>query len=94
MGELMVFEVEIHPRVSKAVNKLPKAHYSKFCELLEILKIKAVPAEIFDVVKLKGTGKLDLYRIRFGDFRVIYVVDWENGVIKIHRLERRGKAYK
>jgi len=90
----MTFMVEIHPRVLKAVDKLPKAHYSKFYELLEILKIKAVPREIFDVAKLKGTSELDVYRIKFGDFRIIYAVDWENGVITIHRLERRGKAYK
>ena len=90
----MTFEVMIKKDVKKKLLELPKAHYSKFYELLEILKIEAVPREIFDVVKLKGTGELDLYRIRLGDFRVIYAVDWRKGIIKILRLERRGKAYK
>ncbi|WP_394295120.1 MULTISPECIES: type II toxin-antitoxin system RelE family toxin [Thermococcus] len=35
-----------------------------------------------------------MYRVRLGEYRVIYSVNWEERVILIHRLKRRGEAYK
>lgn len=43
-----------------------------------------------DVIKLKGTN--DMYRLRIGDFRVIFYK--EENAIKVSKIDNRGQAYK
>lgn len=43
------------------------------------------------VVKLKGDD--DLYRIRIGDYRVIYEVNDSKQTLQIMRVRHRGDAY-
>lgn len=50
--------------------------------------IEKLPAG--DVVKLKGTN--DMYRLRIGDFRVIFYK--EGNTIKVSKIDNRGQAYK
>tara|TARA_Y100000310_G_C20645618_1_gene796363 strand:+ start:901 stop:1173 length:273 start_codon:yes stop_codon:yes gene_type:complete len=45
-----------------------------------------------DIKKLKGFSKPSLYRLRVGDFRVIYAVEGES--VKVTNIFRRGKGYK
>lgn len=72
----MTFEVKIKREVVKAVKSLPKANLRKFLELKEALRYEAVPRDRFDIVKIKGSADLDIYRVRIGDYRVIYSVNW------------------
>ena len=52
----------------------------------------AVDARGLDTRKLKGVdGREDLYRLRIGDYRVIYYS--ERKFIKVIRIQRRSKAY-
>ncbi|MEM9540105.1 MAG: type II toxin-antitoxin system RelE/ParE family toxin [Cyanobacteria bacterium P01_E01_bin.42] len=44
------------------------------------------------VVKLKGDD--DLYRIRVGNYRVIYEIDDDEKALLIMRVRHRGDAYK
>ncbi|WP_456443996.1 type II toxin-antitoxin system RelE family toxin [Thermococcus sp.] len=37
---------------------------------------------------------LNAYRLRLGDYRVLYAVDWEDKVVYVVRIEPRGRAYK
>ena len=73
---------------------MPKAHYRRFLEFRDVLEYEPVPREEFDIIKLEGSGDLDLYRVRLGDYRVIYSVNWKDKVIKILKLKPRGEAYK
>ena len=90
----MTYRVRIHRQVEKVLRNLPKAHYKKFLEFVSILGYEAVPRQKFDIIKLEGTGDLDIYRVRIGDYRVIYSVNWRERSIKILRLKVRGSAYK
>jgi len=90
----MGFTVEVHPRVVKAMKSLPPAHYERIHTLLKVLREEPVPAGIYDVKKLKGTGDLALYRVRAGEYRLIYAVDWKRDLVRVLRLESRGRAYK
>jgi mRNA interferase RelE/StbE len=42
----------------------------------------------------KLRGKENVYRIRVGDFRVIYYVDKDKNEVVVFRIRRRGRAYK
>ena len=90
----MTFSIYVSKKALKNIKLLSKSQYAKVYDILNILSIKAVPHELYDVKKLKGTGNFDIYRIRIGDFRMIYSIDWIKGHIKILRFERRGNAYK
>lgn len=88
----MKYSILIHPRVAKKIKELPKAHKARFAELLDTLSQNPIPFKRFDVKKLKG--QKDRYRIRLGDFRVIYEVDKGEKLILILKIERRGRIYK
>ncbi|AIY91042.1 type II toxin-antitoxin system RelE family toxin [Geoglobus acetivorans] len=90
----MTYHVKIYRQVEKVLRNLPKAHYRKFLEFIGILEYEPVPVKNFDITKLEGTGNLDIYRVRLGDYRVIYSVNWRDKVIKILKLKPRGKVYK
>ena len=86
-----MFKVVIHKRVNKKLKNLQKAHLKRFAEVIEILKTNPVPWKKFDVKKIEGEE--DTYRIRIGEFRVIYFIDMANKTIHILKLEKRGKIY-
>ncbi|XWK88682.1 MAG: type II toxin-antitoxin system RelE/ParE family toxin [Phormidium sp.] len=43
------------------------------------------------VVKLKGS---DFYRIRIGDYRVVYIIDDQERIVRIVRVRHRRDAYR
>jgi mRNA-degrading endonuclease RelE of RelBE toxin-antitoxin system len=45
----------------------------------------------YDVKRIKGTT--DWYRIRLGDYRIVYWVDEEKHEVGVHRVDTRGDAY-
>ena len=90
----MSYQVKIHRQVEKILRSLPKAYYRRFLEFMDTLEYEPVPRKKFDITKLEGTGDLDIYRVRLGDYRVIYSVNWRDKVIKILKLKHRGKVYK
>jgi mRNA interferase RelE/StbE len=45
-----------------------------------------------DFKKLKG--EKDVYRIRVGDFRILYKIIREDEVILIFRIDKRSRVYK
>jgi mRNA interferase RelE/StbE len=51
-------------------------------EVLLAIKSDPVPYKRFDVVKLRGYA--NVYRIRIGDIRIVYEVDWEERRIILH----------
>ena len=86
-----MFSVVVHKKVKKELKHLQKAHLKKFAEIMEILRTKPVPWKEFDVRKIEG--EKNTYRIRIGDFRVIYFIDKEDRTIHVLKLERRGRIY-
>ncbi len=56
-----------------------------------VLQNDPVPAVVFDMKKLAGMK--DTYRIRIGDIRVIYEVDWEVREVRVLVVAQRESAY-
>ncbi len=73
------------------LQSLPSSHLRKFSELLEILKVNPIPWKSFDVRKIKGIE--DTYRVRIGDYRVIYFIDKASKTIHILKFDIRGNVY-
>ena len=49
-----------------------------------------MPFRKFDVAKLEGYE--NTYRVRVGDLRIVYKVDWDGKRILIHYIGPRGKS--
>ena len=87
-----MFEVTISPKARKAQRKLTKFSKRDIAELLLVLQENPVPAEQYDITKLKG--RKDTFRVRIGDIRIIYKVNWHEKEIRILLIKPRETAYK
>ena len=79
-------------RVKKQLRKLPKHIERKFWSLVEELKKNPIPARKYDIEKLKGYEHT--YRVRLGDYRVIYEIQVKEGRIVVHAILPRENVYK
>jgi mRNA interferase RelE/StbE len=87
-----LFRIQIKKRAFEKLEKLAPTHHDTIGNLLRVLKTDPIPYHNFDVAKL--AGRSDDYRVRVGNIRVIYTIDWKEKTITISRLEFRGRAYK
>ncbi|NJE60429.1 type II toxin-antitoxin system RelE/ParE family toxin [Thermococcus sp. 21S7] len=88
----MSFRVIIGKRAENGIRNLPPAHLKRFAELVETLKINPVLVESFDVRKMRGSERA--YRVRLGNYRVLYTVRWDKDIIVILKVEPRERAYR
>ena len=59
--------------------------------LFNTLKDNPVPFKAYDVSKLEGYN--DVYRVRLGELRVVYKVEWSERLISVIYIGPKGKAY-
>ena len=78
-------------RVKGQLRKVPKYVADKFWKLVDELKRNPLPADKFDIVKLKGYEHT--YRVRLGEYRVIYEIRVKEGIIVISAVLPRERAY-
>lgn len=60
-------------------------------EAIDALQESFAPVKMFDVKKLKGMD--DIYRIRIGDWRIIYELKRSESTIVVYDIAPRGRAY-
>ncbi len=70
----------------KYLEKLEKSLRSKIVKAIEGLLGEG------DIKKMKGAGPPNMYRLRVGKFRVLYL--WEEDVIRVICIDTRGDIYK
>ena len=86
-----MFQVIASQKARKAIKKLPEHCKRRIVELLMIFRENPVPAEYYDIKKLKG--HTDTYRARIGDMRVIYEILWDLKRVHVLLIEPRESAY-
>jgi mRNA-degrading endonuclease RelE of RelBE toxin-antitoxin system len=86
-----LFEVTIAQRARKVLKRFPEHYSRRIIELLLILRENPVPAEYYDIKKLKGYA--DTYRARIGDIRVVYEILWSQRAINVLLIGPRESAY-
>lgn len=88
------FEVLIDERVEKDLEKVPKYIVQKFIKLLDEFEKNPIrPRSGFDSKAMEGYPS-NTYRLRIGDYRVLYAVDPEAKKVRITSVQHRGDAYK
>ncbi|WP_456421967.1 type II toxin-antitoxin system RelE family toxin [Thermococcus sp.] len=84
-----MYEVVFTKKAAKQVRSLQPAHKRKLKEI--ILRLSENP---FSYPYKKIRGEEHTYRIRVGQFRILYEVDDENFRVIIFKIERRERAYR
>lgn len=81
----MIYQIEFKPRAVKDLKDLPKAQYRRV-----VAKIEALQHDLAGDVK-KLTNFTPEYRLRVGDYRVLFEV--EGSAVVVYRVLHRREAY-
>jgi len=76
------------PTVEKDLRPIPKRVLENISKAIKSLAIEPRQSQ---TEKLKGA---DGYRIRIGDYRILYAIDDAARTVTIHRVRHRKEAYR
>jgi len=89
-----LYEVLVDERVEKDLGKIPNHIVERFLVILdEFEKNPIKPRPGFDVKPIKGFPG-NVYRLRIGNYRILYSVDNNDKIVRITTISHRSGAYK
>ena len=83
-----MYKVEIRRRAQRALDRLPKTDFQAVVQAIKELVQAPRPRGI---EKVKTTG---LWRIRQGDYRIIYAIDDNEQLVTVVRVGHRREIYR
>ena len=83
------YRILLKPSVERDLRSLPKATVNRLIVRIERLAVEPLPRQ-----SVKLTGAEHLYRIRVGDYRIIYAVDHQTRLVTVHYVRHRKEAYR
>lgn len=86
----MAYTVEIAPAAKRQIRALPKAAQARVVERLRALAEEPRPR---GAKKLQGEAG-DFYRVRVGDYRVVYSVDGKKLEVLVVKVAHRREVYR
>ena len=84
---MKIYKIVLKKSVEKQLYKLPKKDVEKIINTIDKLKINPRP---YTVIKLKNTDK---FRIRVGNYRIIYSIFDNKLIIEIIKIAHRKNVY-
>jgi mRNA interferase RelE/StbE len=84
----MAYKVAFSPSAKRVFDKLPRNVQGRLAGVIDDLSLQPRPHQ-----SLKLTGH-DLYRIRSGDYRVVYSIDDDMLVILVVKIGHRREIYR
>lgn len=88
----MNYRLLIHKSVSKFLEKCPSKQRQDIKEKLELLKQNPINHPQLDIKIMQGYK--DLYRLRVGQYRLIYQIKENELIIFLFKAGNRGDIYK
>jgi mRNA interferase RelE/StbE len=83
-----MYKVEVRRRAQRALDRLPK---NDFQAVVQTIKELAQTPRPKGVEKVKTTG---LWRVRQGDYRIIYAIDDKEHLVIVVRVGHRREIYR
>ncbi len=83
------YKVALKPSVEKDLRSVPKATIQRILTQIDTLAEDPFPSQ-----SVKLTGAKNLYRLRVGDYRIVYGVHSEEKIIIVHYIRHRREAYR
>ena len=84
-----MFKIRFHKKVFKDLDNLPENEVERIAKQIETLKTNPFPPGF-----KKLSGKDGIYRIRQGNYRVVYSVDQEEKDIIVWAVRHRKDVYR
>ena len=85
----MTYRIEVKPQAEKALARIPHPHRRRIARAIDALAHNPRPA---GSAKLAGSD--DAYRIRVGDYRIVYQVLDKVLIVYIIRVAHRKDIYR
>ena len=86
---MKTYKVELKNSANKELAKLPKSTLKKV-----VLKLKALERKPRPVGCKKLKSNEELWRVRVGDYRVVYTIDDGLLIISVRKIRHRKDIYK
>jgi mRNA interferase RelE/StbE len=83
------YSIVYKPSVEKDLRSLPRSTVTRVIKQIDTLKDNPISR-----YSVKLTGSKGLYRIRVGDYRVVYGVDQDAKQVTIHYVRHRREVYR
>ena len=83
------YDIQWKRSAAQDLSNIDRKQISRLIKAIESLAINPFPTQYR---KLQGTNKL--YRIRVGDYRIIYQVDTNKNFLTIYYVRHRREAYR
>ena len=83
------YEVVLSPKAEKQLDELPRPMQRRITEAIEGLESNPRP---HGVKKLEGAE--DLWRIRVGDYRIVYTIKDDRLVVLVVKIGHRREIYR
>jgi mRNA interferase RelE/StbE len=84
-----MFRVVYEKRVSKDLDKIPNNIVRKILTIFNELSVNPMP-----IGSKKLSGKDAFYRIRQGDYRIVYLIDYKKKLVQIVLIVHRKDVYR
>ena len=84
----MKFQLELENRAKKELFSLSREIQEKLIEVLDHLEANPRPP---GAKKLTGQ---EAYRVRKGDYRILYTIDDKLGLVRVYRIGHRREIYR
>jgi mRNA interferase RelE/StbE len=89
MNQFLSYKIVIEKRARKVLTDLPKSESKKI--VLKLQSLVSTESDQFDIKKLQGYE--DLYRLRVGSYRVIFVVITAQKELFVVAIGHRREIY-
>ena len=84
-----MYRISYEKRVLKDLDKIPNADGERINEVFKELSLNPTPAGY-----KKLSGGADLFRVRQGDYRIVYTIDRKEKKVAIILVRHRKEAYR
>ena len=85
----MTYTIEISTSAAKALDKLAKANRLRIVGAIELLSVDPRPPG----AKMLRGGEQGRWRVRVGDYRIVYTIEHDRLLILVLRMAHRREVY-
>ncbi len=84
----MAYSIELKPSAQKGLLKLPSLTQTRILDAIQSLGENPRPSGV------KKLQSLDLYRIRVGDYRIVYAIQDDELLVLVATIGHRKEVYR
>ena len=83
-----MYRVKVNKAIEKFLKRIPKDNAERIRN--KILSLK----DPFAAKPRKVRGEEDTYRVRVGDYRILFFIDFEQKIVFVSKVDKRSRVYK